>query len=454
MNVEPEAAGAAMEGPQTAMLAPRWSATMRGRDATAAPLAGMGDRVAKSWNRIETWSLIGVAGLAVLGTAMLGLHLYMTTTATPLHPDAGAVPATGTTPAAPWADAAARARQALRAGVAQRNLPGLSAAVGVDGQLVWAEGFGFADLEKRTPVSPQTRFRIGTASIPLTSAGVARLVDEGKLTLDDPIQASVPEFPKKPWPVTLRDVMGHVAGIVSDGGDEGPLLGTHCDRPADGVKAFAGDTLLFEPRTRYRFSRYDWILVSAAVEAAAGEPFDHFMTAQIFEPLDMHDTRVDPDVDARSSGRATSYFPRYAANPRYGPDEMRPLDYSCYAGSSAFVSTPSDLVRFAQGVERGNVLKPATLDLLRTPLRLASGQGTGYGLGWDLETVTLNGKSMPAVGHDGDILAGDVASLLVVRDRRLVVAVTSNTSYADTAALARTVADAFAAPVSAAAKAR
>ena len=410
--------------------------------------------MAKSWNRIETWLLIGVAGVAVLGTAILGLHLYMTTTAAPLHPNAGAVPVAGTTPATAWADAAGRATRILRAGISEQNLPGLSAAVGIDGQIVWAEGVGFADLERRTPVSPRTRFRIGTASIALTSAGVGLLVDKGTLKLDDPIQNYVPEFPKKPWPVTLRDVMGHVAGIGSDGGDEGPLFGTHCARPADGLKAFADDPLLFEPRTRYRFSRYGWIVVSAAVEAAAGEPFDRFMAAQVFEPLGMHDTRVDPDVEARSSSRATSYFPRYAGDPRYGPDEMRPLDYSCYAGGGVFVSTPSDLVRFAQAVGGGTLVKPATVDLFQTSLRLPSGKETGYGLGWDLETVTLNGTPTRVVGHDGDILAGEVASLLVVRDRRLVVAVTANTSYADTATLARQVAEAFAAPGSAAAKAR
>jgi CubicO group peptidase (beta-lactamase class C family) len=374
----------------------------------------------------------------------------MTTSATPIHADARAVPATGEAPAAPWVAAAGRARERVRAAVSERNLPGVSVAVGLDGRLVWAEGFGFADLERRTPVSPQTRFRIGTASIALTSAGVGLLVDQGKLTLDDPIQTYVPEFPRKPWPVTLRDVMGHVAGIGSDGGDEGPLFGTHCDRPVDGVKAFADDALLFEPRTRYRFSRYGWILVSAAVEAAADEPFERFMTSRVFEPIGMLDTRADPDVEARSSGRATSYFPRYAANPRYGPDEMRPLDYSCYAGGGAFVSTPSDLVRFAQAMSGGTLVKPATIELFQTSRRLPSGTDTGYGLGWDLETVTLNGTPVPVVGHDGDILAGVVASLLVVRDRRLVGAVASNTSYADTPALARQVAEVFAAPGAAA----
>ena len=83
---------------------------------------------------------------------------------------------------------------------------------------------GWADLEKRTPVSPETRFRIGTASTMLTSAAVGLLVEKGQLKLDDEIQTYVPEFPKKEWPVTVRQLMGHVAGVRNDGGDEGPLL--------------------------------------------------------------------------------------------------------------------------------------------------------------------------------------------------------------------------------------
>jgi CubicO group peptidase (beta-lactamase class C family) len=402
--------------------------------------------VAKRWNRIETWLLLMVAGAGLLGTAILGLHLYMTTMATPLHPDPKAVPATGVSPVARWEAAAERARQAVRVGVSEQNLPGLSVAVGANGEVVWAEGFGYADIEKRTPVSPQTRFRIGTASIALTSAGVGLLMEKGRLKLDDPIQAYVPEYPKKPWPVTLREIMGHVAGIPTDSGDEGPLFSIHCERPVDGLKAFADHALLFEPKTQYHFSSYGWILVSAAVEAAAGEPFERFMRDQVFEPLGMHDTRADADVQATSAARATAYFPTYAASPRYGPDEMRPLDYSCYAGGSVFISTPSDLVRFGQAIHGGTLLQPATVDLFDTSLRLPSGQETGYGLGWDLETVTLAGTPTPVVGHDGDSLAGQVASLMIVRERGLVVAVMSNTSYADTAALALKVAEAFVEP--------
>ena len=111
------------------------------------------------------------------------------------------------------------------------------------------------------------------------------------------------------------------------------------------------------------------------------------MRTQIFEPLGMDDTRADSTTEPIPD-RATSYFPRFASDPRYGLHLMRRIDYSCYAGWSAFLSTPSDLLRFGMAVSSGTLLQPATVRLLQTSQRLASGQETGYGLGWDLETVT------------------------------------------------------------------
>jgi serine beta-lactamase-like protein LACTB len=122
---------------------------------------------------------------------------------------------------------------------------------------------------------------------------------------------------------------------------------------------------------------------------------------------------------------------------------MRPLDYSCYSGSSVFVSTPSDLVRFGMAMNSGKLLKPATVELLQTPQLLPSGKETDYGLGWHLKTVTLAGKQTRVTGHDGDSLGGNVASLMTFPEYGIVVAVTSNISYADTPAIGLKIAEAF-----------
>lgn len=409
-------------------------------------MLGSGDqtwerRVAMS--RTETWVAVILSCLGLIPLAVGALWVFMSLTAEPIHPDPGAVSSVpGAAAPADWARAVDEGRRVVRTGLASQNLPGVSVAVGVGGQLVWAEGFGWADLEKRLPVSPETKFRIGTASIALTSAGVGLLLEQGRVRLDDEIQASVPAFPKKPWPVTLRQVMAHTAGIRSDGGDEGPLFSQHCDRPVDGLQVFADRDLLFQPGTAYQYSRFGYILVSAAIEAAAGEPFLMFMQKRIFDPLGMNDTRPD-SLTEPIEPRATPYFPKFAADPKFGYHPLRDIDLSCYAGSSVYLSTPSDLVRFGMAVEDGTLLQRATVDLLQTSQRLTSGEETGYGLGWDLESVSLGDRQARVAGHDGDVLGGVTGSIWTFPEHRIVVSVLANTSYADTPAIVVEVARAF-----------
>ena len=390
------------------------------------------------------WLGLIVLGVVLVPAAILGLFAYMSLTATPLHPDLQKVSAvTRSAPSSTWAGAVEQGRQIARAGVTEQNLPGLSVAVGVGGDIVWAEGFGWADLYDHVPVTPDTRFRIGEASKALTSAAVGLLLEKNRLKLDEEIQTYVPEFPKKQWPVTLRQLMGHLAGLRDDPGDEASL--TPCNRTADGLTLFAQQSLLFEPGTQHQASSYSWILVSAAVEAAADERFFDFMRTQIFEPLGMAATRPDSATEIIQD-RATFYFPRFAGDPRYGPDLAREGDHSCYAGGGAFLSTASDLVRFGMAIGDGKLLRPATVQTLQAPQRLASGEETGYGLGWKLETVPLAGEATRMAGHGtkGDFIGG-TTYLMTFPERGIVVAVTTNISFADTKSVALKVAEAFAA---------
>ena len=426
------------------------------------------------------------AALIVLGVGLLaliaGLPIYLRAEA-PLHPLPASVPSVmRAAPSQQWSAAVDRAREIMRAGVASQNLPGLSVAVGVGGDLVWSEGFGWADIETRAPVTPETRFRIGTASTLLTSAAVGVLLETERLKLDEEIQTYVPEFPKTQWPVTLRQLMGHVAGVATESEDERPLSRQRCESPLEALPRVADGTLLFEPGTEYRFSKYGWIVVSAAVEAAAGQPFLTFMRQQVFQPLGMVNTDAESATEENPervgepaedfpllsllrdvileplgiagarSGSATSGKPATFYLKGFGPDPVfrhglhvkSPRNLSCYAGSMAFFSTPSDLVRFGLALNSGTLLQAATAQLLQTSLPLRSGQGTGHGLGWDLSTVTIAGAPTPAAGHDGGSGSGRTVVLMTLRERGIVVAVTSNISHADTSAIARKVAEAFA----------
>lgn len=395
--------------------------------------------------RIPLWLALIVLIPGVIVVFVLGLWSYMSLTATPIHPDAQQVPAvSASSPAEKWSGAAEQARQIARASLAQQNLPGLSVAVGIDGGIVWAEGFGWADIDNRVKVDPRTRFPLGMASKVLTSAAAGMLIERGQLKLDDEIQTYVSAYPRKQWPVTVRQLMAHTAGLRTDGGDEGPRA-EQCDETLDALRLFADQSLLFEPGTQYRYSNYGWILVSAAIESAGGEPFYRFMRRQVFDPLGMEDTRPD-SIGESIANRATPYFPKFAGDPRYGPQEPfdPPINNSCFSGSGNFLTTPSDLVRFGLAINGGRVLQPSTVQMLQTSQRLTSGEETGYGLGWDLEPVTLAGQQTRSIGHDGEWMGGNVMSFMTFPERGLVIAVMANTAFADTFTIGTKIAEAFA----------
>ena len=396
-------------------------------------------------HRRSFWLSFVAIAVGVVIAVVVGLWGYIIATATPIHPDAAAIPATeGAAPAASSATAAAEARRLVRAAAVDQNLPGISVAVASGGAVVWSEGFGYADLDRKTPVTPATRFRMADASDAFTSAAVGLLLQEHRLTLEDVIQMYVPQFPEKPWPVTLRALMSHTSGVRDDAGDEEPIH-EHCEHTLDALRRFADRPLLFEPGTKYRRSSYGWILVSAAVEAAAGEPFFRFMRERVFDPAGMASTRPDAWEEAIPD-RATFYFPRFAGDPRYGPELTRDGDYSCFAGGGAFLSTPSDMVRFGMAVSGGRLLQRATVETLQAPQQLASGDPIDYGLGWKLETVSLGGEPARMAGHHTrrDFLGG-TASLMTFPQRGVAVAVMTNISFADTRSVALKVAETFAA---------
>jgi len=148
-----------------------------------------------SSTRIPRWISFFLLGVGVLVLAVPSLLVYVRLTATRVNADPERISSvTNFPPPQKWAAAVERGRGFVRTTLSEENLPGMSVAVGVDGEIVWAEGFGFANLENSVPVAPEHRFRIGTASIPLTSAGIGVLLDERRLKLDDAVQAYVPEF--------------------------------------------------------------------------------------------------------------------------------------------------------------------------------------------------------------------------------------------------------------------
>ena len=388
-------------------------------------------------------SVIG-GGVFVVFLAGLGIYTFVMSVSTRLHPNPKDVPSVALAPPSQkWAAAVDQGRQVARAGLAGQNLPGLSVAVGVSGDIVWAEGFGWADMEKRVPVAPGMRFRIGHASKSLTSAAVGLLLEKGRLHLEEEIQTYVPEFPTKQWPVTLRHLMGHVAGVRHYESEQDALPTAHCDRATEGVKRFADYPLRFEPDTQYGYSTFGWVLVSAAVEAAAHEPLSAFMAARVFKPLGMSATRFESTTEP-TQDRVTFYQRMFTGDAGEGVVPATTADYSCFAGAGAILSTPSDLVRFGMAVNGGKLLQSDTVTKLQTPQVLTSGKETEYGLGWMVEEVALAGEPTRMVHHASRSLKGGTTSFMTFPARGMVVAVTANIANAITRDIALAIAQAFA----------
>ena len=390
--------------------------------------------------------LPAVIGLPVF--AFLALQVivpgYYKLTAVPVHAGAGSVPvhAAAATDARFVAAAEAASRSA-RALASSSNLAGLSVAVGVDGRLVWAAGFGWADIAAQQPVTPDTQFRIGAVSMPLTAAGVGLLVERGQLDLDAPVQEYVPDFPRHDVPISTRQAMAHTAGFRHFRGERDYLPQQHCESVSQSLDLFAGDDLEFAPGTAWDFSSYGWMLVSAVVESAAGTRFDRYMAQEVFAPLGMRDT-VPDDATRPIPQRTQFYWPRAWKDTSYGLEHPQEVDYSCFGGAAGYLSTPSDLVRFGLAMNAHALLDARTTELLQAPVALPSGKSTGYGLGWFVDRVEFAGADTLRVGHPG-MAVGGMTSLQRFPEHGIVVAVSSNVTYPEVAPFAAEVARLFSA---------
>ena len=320
-------------------------------------------------------------------------------------------------PATRVAEAIAVSRAQIRDTMAALRIPGAQIAVIKDGVLIWSEGFGLADVEQEVPVTPLTRFRIASISKPVTSIGLGLLLQEGKLDLDAPVQRYVPYFPAKPWPVTVRQVAGHIAGIRHYRDGEFESMRPYAS-VAEGVGIFADDSLNFEPGTRYSYSSYGWNLVSAVIEGASGEPFLSFMQRRVFGPMGM--TRTIPEwPDSIIPWRARAYVHRDSLSPAQNAPYV---DNSYKWAGGGFLSTAEDLVRLGRNLLEGRVLRPATRDTLWAPLTLRDGKSTGYGIGWGSRRDDHGHR---IVGHTGGAMGG-TSNLVLFPDERLVLALIVN----------------------------
>ena len=321
------------------------------------------------------------------------------------------------TPASHYQSAIEQARQQIQV-LMDSGAPGVSIAVGVDQTLIWAEGFGYANVEHRVPVTTLTKFRIGSVSKPMTSVAMALLYEQGVLDLDAPIQKYLTTFPvKEKGQVTLRLLASHRAGIrhyLPDGSDN--FITDHYDNVVDALEIFSDDPLLFVPGEQYSYSSHGYNLISAVLQEASGQEFLELMRDRVWGPLNLLNTVAD-HTDYVIEDRAAPYT--------RGPDgwlRNAPfVDNSYKWASGGFISTPSDLVRFGFGVFNSGIIKDETLQLFLAPPRLPDGTvaDQNYGLGW------RGYDDGGWIGHGGGSVGGNTY-FAVHPEQNVVIAVTCN----------------------------
>ncbi|MEP6571506.1 MAG: serine hydrolase domain-containing protein [Gemmatimonadota bacterium] len=322
----------------------------------------------------------------------------------------------------------ARARRLVADTMKALNAPGASICIMKDGRIIWSEGFGFADLEQHVPVTTQTRFRIGSVSKPLTAAALGHLLEEGKLDLDAPVQRYVPSFPQKAYPITVREVAGHLAGFRHYRGAEFANQ-HHYASLTDGLQIFENDSLLFEPGTKFAYSSYGWNLLGAVVEGASGEPYLQYMTESVILPAHMtHTVPDEPDslVPSRAHFYTWSDSMHRVLNAPY-------VDNSYKWSSGGFLSTAEDLASFGESMLEGRLLKPETVHLFWTSQHTRDGAETHNGIGWFVQS---DSTGLFRISHSGGAMGG-TAFLVIYPERHLVAALLVNSDHTFTGATPR-----------------
>ena len=313
----------------------------------------------------------------------------------------------------------------VNAAIRQRNIPGVAIAVVKDGVLVRTGGYGLADREQRRAPQPDTVFLIGSLSKQFIATGIMLLAQDGKLAVGGRVDAYVPDVPPAWHDITIRHLLTHTSGLPR----EAPAADLGKDQPAiDLIRSAYGVPLQRKPGDRYDYSNLGYYVLAEVISRVSGTSWDTFLERRVFMPLGMHRTTTTRDA-ARLPNRASGYVWRdgaWSAAPQLAA--LRP--------SGAFVSTATDLARWAVALDGGRVLSPASKAEMWKPVTLNSGGTFPYGFGWELDDFPPGGHvtGVPMIRHEGTI-PGFRPGFTRLPKQRLTVIVLTNLDRAPVDAL-------------------
>jgi CubicO group peptidase (beta-lactamase class C family) len=230
----------------------------------------------------------------------------------------------------------------IRGQMAYRGLPGIAIGVVHDQQLIWAKGFGHADVENKISVTPATKFRMASHSKLFTATAIMQLRDAGKLRLDDPVEKYLPWFRPKPAepddpPITIEDLLTHSSGLAREAG---PHWSTFEFPSAEEVQHYVRERgAAYSPDVRWKYSNLALTIAGMVVEKLSGEKYGDYVARHIFEPLGMRNSSVDRQVE----GMAVGYGRRMPDGSR---QKMPFVDARSMAAATGITSTVEDMARF------------------------------------------------------------------------------------------------------------
>ena len=227
----------------------------------------------------------------------------------------------------------------------------------------YENAWGLADIENQVEAKPASSYQIASTTKPMTAMAILKLWEMGKIDLDAEVQTYYPSFPKKEYPITIRQILAHTAGIShyrSDSKEEKHIKEPYSTEMA--IDIFKDWELIFEPNTDWRYSSYGYNLLGAVIEEVSGKSYEDFLKEHIWGPANMENTMMDDPI-AIVPNRVRGYFKNgdKIENGEY-------LDISSRFGAGGVRSTVQDVVKMGIALKNGKILKPETVELMLEPL--------------------------------------------------------------------------------------
>ncbi|MDN3643173.1 serine hydrolase domain-containing protein [Lutimonas halocynthiae] len=243
----------------------------------------------------------------------------------------------------------------------QNNAPAVSVAF-QHGDFYHENAWGLADIENQVKAKSTSSYQIASTTKPMTAMAILKLWEMGKIDLDAEVQTYYPSFPKKKYPITIRQILSHTAGIShyrSDSKEEKHIKDPYSTKMA--IDIFKDWELIFEPSTDWGYSSYGYNLLGAVIEEVSGKSYEEFLKEHIWVPANMENTMMDDPITIVPN-RVRGYFKNGSKieNGEY-------LDISSRFGAGGVRSTVQDIVKMGIALSNGKILKPETVELMLEP---------------------------------------------------------------------------------------